>query len=39
MTGLPADATINTLSDEDLKKVANAIKTIEGWDVGKEEKI
>ena len=39
MTGLPANAKINTLSDEDLKKVANAIKTIEGWTVGKEEKI
>ena len=39
MTGLPANTTINTLSDEDLKKVANAIKTIEGWTVGKEEKI
>lgn len=39
MTGLPANATINTLSDEDLKKVANTIKTIEGWRAGKEEKI
>ena len=39
MTGVPANAKINTLSDEDLKKVANAIKVVEGWWVGKEEKI
>lgn len=39
MTGLPADAKINSLTDSDLQKVANAIKVIEGWNVGKEEKI
>lgn len=39
MTGLPADAKINTLNDSELRKVANAIKTVEGWTVGKEEKL
>ena len=39
MTGLPADKTIDTLNNSELQKVANAIKTIEGWDVGKEEKL
>lgn len=39
MTGLPADAKINTLNEFELQKVANAIKTIEGWTVGKEEKL
>lgn len=39
MTGLPANTQINKLNDSDLKKVANAIKIIEVWTVGKEEKI
>ena len=39
MTGLSPDAKINTLNEFELQKVANAIKTIEGWTVGKEEKL
>jgi len=39
MTGLPANARINTLTDDELRNVANAIKVVEGWKVGREQKI
>ena len=39
MTGLSADAKINSLSDNDLFKIARAIQTVEGWGVGTEQKI
>lgn len=39
MTGLPANATINSLNNAQLRKVANAIKHQEGWTIGKEEKL
>ncbi len=39
MTGLHADTKINNLSDNDLRKIARAIQTIEGWSVGTEQKM
>ena len=39
MTGLAADARLNTLSDNDLMKIARAIQTVEGWGVGTEQKM
>ena len=37
MTGVPLNKKLNQLSDEELDKVANAIKFLEGWKEGKEE--
>lgn len=39
MTGLPANAKINSLNDSEIRQVAEAIKVIEGWNVGREEKL
>lgn len=39
MTGLNADAKINTLNDNDLMKIARAIQTVEGWGVGQEQRM
>ena len=39
MTGLSSDAKINSLNDSEMRRVANAIKIIEGWKPGKEEKL
>ena len=39
MTGLPVNAKINNLNDNDLMRVARAIQTVEGWIVGTEQKI
>ena len=36
MTGLPSDAVIQDLSDNDLEKIARAIQRVEGWEVGTE---
>lgn len=39
LTGLSANKKINSLDDQELNKVANAIRTVEGWKPGKEQKI
>jgi len=39
MTGLNANDVIKNLSDADLMNIARAIQNVEGWQVGKEEKI
>jgi len=39
MTGLSANAKIDNLNDTELRRVANAIKVIEGWKPGREEKL
>ena len=37
LTGLSPDAILRNLSDNDMQKIANAIKQIEGWRVGKKQ--
>ncbi|MBQ6109932.1 MAG: hypothetical protein IJL05_00950 [Alphaproteobacteria bacterium] len=39
MTGLPSDAVINNLSDDDLEHIARAIQSFEGWTPGKEQRL
>ena len=39
MTGLSADAKINTLNDNDLMKIARAIQIVEDWGVGTEQRM
>ena len=39
MTGLDANTKIKSLNDSEIRQVAEAIKVIEGWNVGREEKI
>jgi len=38
-TGLAPDKKIKSLNDNELEKVANAIRKVEGWNTGKEQKI
>lgn len=39
MTGLSANTKINTLTDNDLMKIARAIQSVEDWGVGTEQRI
>jgi hypothetical protein len=38
-TGLNANKKINSLSDDELARVANAIRKVEGWNIGHEQKL
>ena len=39
LSGFPIDVKLNTLTDEDLRKITSAMQRFEGWNVGVERKI